>query len=213
MTFTVIDAPQGSPEWLQARCGLLTGSRASAVLAKGRSSEAAERRNYRSQLVAERLTGVPADEGFVSDAMKRGAALEPEARAAYEAQTGVMLETTGFLRHLDYAMGCSLDGHIGAFDGIVEFKCPMTATHIGYLEADTVPSDYLPQIRHNLLVTGAAYADFVSYDPRLGDGLSLFIKRVYAVDLDLSGYKAEALKFLAEVDAKVAALTARRKVA
>lgn len=213
MRFTVLDVPQGSPEWHAARVGLLTGSCASAVLAKIKSGEAAERRNYRAQLVCERITGLPYEEGFVTDAMRRGTLLEPEARSAYEALTGQLVDTTGFLRHAEHAMGCSLDGHVGNFDLVIEIKCPNSATHLGYLEADAVPSTYLPQIRHALYITGAAACDFVSFDPRCGEGLSLFVKRVEAADLDLPGYEAEALKFLEEVDAKVAALLSRRKVA
>lgn len=210
--FTVIDAPQGSDTWRLARVGLLTGSRAAAVLAKGRGSEvSATRRNYIASLVAERLTGLPDDEAFVTPDMERGTALEADARAAYEAVTGDLVQQTGFLRSTTREIGCSLDGHLGDFAGIVEIKCPKQAQHIAYHEADEVPMKYLPQVRHNLLVSGAAYCDFVSYDPRFGDRLALFIKRVYAVDLDLPGYEAEAVRFLEEVAAKVASLT--RKVA
>jgi len=208
--FTIIDVPQGSPEWLAARCGLLTGSRAKDVLATIKSGEAAARRDYRMQLIAERLTGVPQESGFVSDAMRHGTETEPLARAAYEAVTGRLVEQTGFLRHNTHAMGCSLDGHLDDFEGIVEIKCPQTATHLGYLRANAVPANHLPQIRHNLLVTGASFCDFVSYDPRLPPDLALFWKRVYALDLDLAAYERAALAFLEEVDAELEAINKLR---
>ena len=205
--FRIIDAPQRSPEWFAARAGRVTGSRAADLLAQIKSGEAADRRNYRAALVLERLTGEPADaDGFVSPAMQRGVELEPEARAAYEAQTGVLVDQTGFLAHDALLAGCSLDGHVGDFAGIVEIKCPNSATHLDALKAGGVPSKHVAQITHNLWMTGAQWCDFVSYDPRFPEGLRLYICRVEASTLDLGGYEKKLRAFLDEVDAELAVL-------
>ena len=164
MTFTIHTAPQGTPEWLAARAGRATGSRASDILAKIKSGEAAARRDYRVQLATERLTGQPQEAGFVSADMKWGTDQEPFARMAYEAHTGIIVRETGFLAHNTLAIGCSLDGDADNFAGIVEYKCPKSATHIKWLLAGVVPPDHVPQITHNLWVTGCKYADFVSFD-------------------------------------------------
>src|SRR6185295_6009416 len=110
--FTVVDAPQRSPEWFAARLGRLTGSRAGDMMATIKSGEAASRRDLRLQLVLERLTGTVQDDGYVSADMRRGIAREPAALAAYEVATGHLVQTTGFLQHDTLPAGCSLDGHV-----------------------------------------------------------------------------------------------------
>ena len=208
--FTVIDAEQRSPEWFSARAGRLTGSRAACVtdfLKSGK--ESADRRDYRLQLVCERLTGQPQDDGsgFVSAAMQRGTDLEPKAFAAYEALTGSLAVRTGFLAHTTYMAGCSLDGHVDDFAGIVEIKCPKSATHLKYWRGKSeAPADYLPQITHNLWSTGAAWCDFLSFDDRFPPEYQTFLVRVKREDVDLAGYEKAALAFLAEVETEVSSL-------
>jgi hypothetical protein len=209
----VINAPQRSPEWFRARLGRLTGSRAADMLATIRSGEAAARRDLRTQLVCEYLTHAVAEDGFVSRDMDRGIALEPAAFAAYEALTGEVVTRTGFLAHDTLPIGCSLDGHVGDFDGVLELKCPKSATHVGYLRAGVVPAAYLPQVTHNLWVSGAAWCDFMSYDPRLGPGLETFLVRVPRDEAAIAAYRSKALVFLEEVATELAALTERREVA
>ena len=211
MNFTIIDAEQRSPEWFQARAGRLTGSRACDMLATIKSGEAAARRDYRMQLVCERLTGQPQEDGFVNAAMQRGIDLEPQAFAAYEALTGAVAVRTGFLAHTSYLAGCSLDGHVDGFTGIVEIKCPKSATHLKYLRDGLVPKDYLPQITHNLWITGAAYCDFLSFDDRFPPELQVFYVRAWAKDCDVPAYEAQALKFLAEVETEVNAIKTMTK--
>lgn len=206
MRFAIVNADQRSAEWFQARAGRLTGSRAADMLATIKSGEAAARRDYRMQLVTERLTGQPQEDGFVNAAMQRGIDLEPMAFAAYEAVTGNVAVRTGFLSHTTHLAGCSLDGHVENFAGIVELKCPKSSTHLRYLKDGGVPKDYLPQVTHNLWISGAEWCDFLSYDDRFPSELQVFYVRVLAKDLDMAGYEASALKFLAEVDTEVNAL-------
>lgn len=212
--FTVIDAPQRSPAWFRARLGRLTGSRAADMLATGRGgAEAAARRDLRTQLVCEYLTHAVAEDGYVSRDMERGTELEPAAFRAYEALTGEVVTRTGFLSHDTLPIGCSLDGHLGDFAGVLELKCPKSATHVGYLRAGVVPAAYRPQITHNLWVSGAAWCDFMSYDPRLGPGLETFLVRVPREEAAIAAYRTKALAFLAEVETELVALTGLREVA
>lgn len=206
--FDICRAPQRSDAWFSARLGRVTGSRAADVLATIKSGEATARRDYRLDLVTERLTGRPADaDGFVSPDMQRGVELEAAARSAYEAQTGVLVDESGFLAHRDLMAGCSLDGHVGDYAGIIEIKCPRSANHLAAMRAGGVPSKYLAQITHNLWISGAAWCDFVSYDPRFPDPLQLYVARVEASALDLDGYARKVRAFLDEVDAEVAAVS------
>ena len=61
---------QGTPEWFNSRLGKVTASRVADVLATIKSGESASRRNYRMQLVCERLTGKK-EETFTNAHMER----------------------------------------------------------------------------------------------------------------------------------------------
>ncbi len=208
MSFIVISTEQRSPEWFAARAGRLTGSRAADMLATIKSGEAAARRDYRMQLITERLTGQPQDDGgFVNAAMQRGVELEPKARLAYESLTGNVVIQTGFLSHLDFMAGCSLDGHIDCFKGILELKVPKSSTHLRYWRGpSSLPTEYVPQVTHNLWVTGAEWCDFLSFDDRFPADLQTFLVRVKREDVDIAGYEKKALAFLEEIDAEVNAI-------
>jgi hypothetical protein len=208
--FTVCEAEQRSPEWFQARLGRLTGSRSADMLATIKTGEAAARRDLRTQLVVERLTQSVQEDGFINAAMQWGIDQEPAAFAAYEALTGLMAQRTGFISHASLMVGCSLDGHVGDFEGITEFKAPKSATHLKYLRGGILPIDYLPQVRHNLWVTGAKWCDFMSYDPRFPAHLQTFLVRVEASTLDMAAYQRAVETFLAEVDAEVEAVRGLR---
>ena len=203
--FDVLDVVQGSPEWRAARLGRLTGSCADAVWAERKrgTGELEARRKLRERLVAERMAHLSQEDEFTTDALERGHEAEPLARAAYEAETGLLVQETGFLAHRDLPAGCSLDGHVGDFAGIVEIKCPKTKTHLRYLRAGVVPDDYLPQILHNLWITGAQWCDFISWDDRVPAPVPpLFVVRVHHAEDAIRAYEKKALAFLEEVDAE-----------
>ena len=204
--FTVIDAEQRSPEWFAARLGRATGSRVSDILATIKTGEAAARRDYRMQLVCERLTNQLQEDGYVNETMQRGIDLEPKARDAYERQTGRFVQTTGFLAHTEHLAGCSLDGHVDDFAGIIELKVPKSATHLRYLKAGVVPPEHLPQILHNLWISGASWCDFVSFDDRFPEPLQLFVARTKRFEDVIGGYAAKAIAFLAEVERETLAV-------
>lgn len=201
MSFTVLAAPQRSPAWHQARLGLLTGSRAAAAFATIKSGEAAGRRNLRTQLVLERITGRSQESDYVSPAMQQGIDREPAAYAAYQALTGELLTPTGFLRHDTLAAGCSLDGHLGDFEGLIEIKAPIAATHLDFLKTGTIPSDYAKQMLHALWLTGAQWCDYLSFNPEFPTGLQVKCVRVPTSEATITAYAAAVEKFLSEVDA------------
>jgi hypothetical protein len=205
--YQIIDAEQRSDAWFAARLGRLTGSRAHDMLAMTQKKEyTAERRNLKVQLVLERITGQPQEDPYTNGDMKRGQELEPDALLAYEAQTGELVATTGFLSHNELMAGCSLDGHIGSMTGIVDFKCPRAGVHLEYLRSATIPANYLRQLTHNLWMTGAEWAEMVSYCQHFPEHLQLCIRRIKASDVDLEAYDREVRKFLAECDIEFQAL-------
>jgi len=197
---------QGSPEWLAARCGKLTASRMADAIARTAKGWGASRANLMAQLIAERLTGVPA-ESFTNDAMRWGTECEPEARAAYEAAKNYEVYEIGFVTHPLIPMaGASPDGLVGDH-GLIEIKCPNTSTHIDTLLGQSVPGKYITQIQWQLACTGRGWCDYISYDPRLPDNMRLFVKRITR-DADRCAELADlATEFLAELDDKLARLT------
>lgn len=195
----IIECVQGSDEWFAARLGRLTGSRAADAFATIKKGEAASRRNLRVQLVLERLTGKSQENGYVSADMERGTLLEPAARLAYEAETGILVEPVGFCAHDSLAAGFSPDG-LTAY-GLIEIKCPKAATHLEYLR-EGLPSQYLLQILHGLWISGRAWGDFVSFHPDFPESLRLRVTRVQASDYSMTGHEEKVREFLAEVDAE-----------
>jgi hypothetical protein len=197
VTFTIIDAPQRSPDWYAARVGRLTGSRADDMLAMTKKGEeGAPRRNLRVQLVIERITGQPMDDGYQSARMRRGLELEATARQRYEAATGYLVRRTGFLAAHALPVGCSIDGDINEFQGVVEFKCPDSATHYANLMTLTPPDNYTGQLLHNAWISGAKWVDFVSFDDRFPPGLDLVIRRYIPTEFDVAIYARNATNFL-----------------
>jgi len=178
------------------------------MLATIKSGEAAARRDYRMQLVAERLSGRPQDDDYVNAAMQRGIELEPMARSAFELLTGKVVRECGFLAHSSLMAGCSLDGYLGDFEELVSLKCPKTATHLGYWRAGIMPAAYVPQMLAECWITGARRYHFVSYDDRLPDGLQAFHTVRLVTDAEVEGFERSALAFLAEVDRECGELEA-----
>lgn len=199
-TFSILTCEQRSPEWFAARAGRLTGSAAAHIFASIKSGEAAKRRDLRTRLVVERLTGRCQDDDYDNSDMRRGRELEPLARAAYKAKTGLAVEQTGFLSHGGIPVGCSLDGHVGDFEGIVELKAPRSARHLAYVRGGVLPAEHKYQVLHNLFVSGAKWCDFASFDPTMPESLQLFIVRVNRDKKELKAYELALRMFLAEVE-------------
>lgn len=196
---------QRTAEWHQARCGKATASRIADILAKTKTGWGASRANYAAELVAERLSGVQ-EEGYSNQAMRHGIETEAAARAAYSFRQDVDVSEIGFIDHPSIPMsGASPDGLIGE-DGLVEIKCPNTATHISTLLGQSVPAKYITQIQWQLACTGRQWCDFASYDPRLPESMRLFVARVVRDEEAISALEAEVKAFLGEVEATVESL-------
>ena len=187
---------QGTEEWFAARLGKVTASRAADVMTKKGS---AARANLSAQLVLERLTNTKG-ESFSSAAMQWGVDQEPFARAAYEAHSGVWVDTVGFVQHptIDRA-GASPDGLVG-HDGLVEIKCPNTATMIDTLLTGKVPSNYATQMQMQMACTGRAWCDYAVFDSRMPVKAQLFVKRVQRDQKFIDDMEKEIIAFLAEVE-------------
>jgi putative phage-type endonuclease len=213
---------QRTEEWFSARLGKVTASRVADVLAKIKSGESASRKNYKMELVVQRLTGKP-QESFTNAAMEWGTEQEPFARMAYEAHTGTFVKEEGFVDHPTIeGFGCSPDGLVGttinseqnsAFmvSGLIEIKCPNTANHIETVLENKAPSKYIPQMQCQMAVTGAKWCDFVSFDPRLPEDLQLFVVRVERDQEYIDSMEVEVKQFLSEVLDLFNQLKARQK--
>ena len=197
---------QRSPEWFTARLGKVTASRVADVIAKTKSGYSASRANYMAELVCERLTGRSGD-FYQNAAMVWGTETEPMARSAYEAHSGNLVTETGLVLHSSISdAAASPDGLIDE-DGLVEIKCPNTATHIDTLLDEKVPSKYVTQIMWQMACTGRKWCDFVSYDPRMPEHMQIFVKRVERDDDIIVELEREVEKFLSELDEKITTLT------
>ena len=193
---------QGTEVWFNIRIGKVTASRVADVLAKTKTGYSTTRDNYMAQLVCERLTGQKG-ESFTNAAMQHGTETEPLARAAYEARHDVLVDEVGFVSHPTIEMsGASPDGLVGD-DGLIEIKCPNTATHIETLLSESVPNKYYTQMQFQIACTGRKWCDFVSFDNRLPTELQMFVKRVPRDEMYIKLIEDEIVKFLAELDTKI----------
>jgi putative phage-type endonuclease len=198
---------QGSPEWFAIRLGKVTASRVADVVAKTKSGFSTSRANYMAELIAERLTGETAP-SFTNAAMQWGTEKEPDARAAYEFRTDSEVAQVGFIIHPQIAdSGASPDGLVGA-DGMAEFKCPNTATHIETLLTKAVPGKYVTQMQWQMACAGRKWCDFVSFDPRMPEAMRLFIQRIERDDKVIADLEKDVLAFLDEMAKKIAQLIA-----
>ncbi len=152
---------QKSPEWFALRRGVPTASRFDQILTAAKGQPAAAQEGLISSLIAESLIELP--EGYQSDAMAAGTAMESEARDYYQLThaTGPVTEV-GFAVHDCGLFGGSPDALVGE-DGGLEVKCPNATTHIGYIRAGVLPREYGMQVRGYMVITGRRWWDFESY--------------------------------------------------
>jgi putative phage-type endonuclease len=196
---------QRTTEWFAQRCGHLTASRIADMMARTQKGWGASRANYAAQLIAERLTGV-AESGFTSAAMQHGIDTEAAARAAYGFMQDVEVIEAPFVLHPRLAWsGASPDGFVGD-DGLIEIKCPNTATHITTLRGGEIPDKYIKQMQWQMACTERDWCDFVSFDPRMPVEMQLHIQRVDRDNDLIAEIESAAIGFLTEILATVAEL-------
>ena len=194
----VVDAVQGTDEWLQARLGHATASRFRDILATVKSGEAAVRRAYRADLVVELLTGLPT-KYFVSSAMAQGTEREPIARSEYEARLGRFVTEVGFVKHPSLRIGASPDGLVD--DGGIEIKCPERANHLAYLSLPKgqCPPEYRAQVQGNMWLTERSWWDFISFNPDFPESMRLLVRRVPRDEGFIASLAGEVAHFAFEV--------------
>lgn len=168
---------QRTPEWFAARLGKVSASRTKDLLAKTKSGYSTSRANYMYELICERLTGNHEDI-FISAPMQRGMDLEEAAKANYMIENGEIVHDVGFIDHPYIKnFGASPDGLVGE-DGLIEIKCPNTATHLETLKNRRPDNKYIIQMQVQMACTGRKWCDFVSYDDRLPEDLAYICLRI-----------------------------------
>ena len=193
---------QRTEEWFAARLGKVTASRVADLTAKTKTGYSASRKNYMAELICERLTG-KSEDGFKSSAMQRGTELEPKARAVYLLETGNDVEEVGMIEHSAISnSGASPDGLVWP-DGLVEIKCPNTATHIDFLKTGKPKSEYITQMMWQMACTGRQWCDFVSYDDRLPENLSYKCVRIERDEELIKSLEHEVIKFIEELEEEI----------
>jgi putative phage-type endonuclease len=205
---------QRTPDWYAQRLGKATASRISDVVAKTKTGVSMMRVNYAADLIAERLTGQPSS-NYVNGPMQWGIDNEEAAKALYADRCGLLVQEAGFIDHPEIMWsGASPDGYVD--DGLVEIKCPNTATHIDTLLGAGIDGKYLIQMQWQMACTGRAWCDFVSYDPRLPASMQIHIHRVprdVSHILELEGEVTIFLEDVAERVERLASLYGREQAA
>ena len=203
---------QGSQAWHQIRAGKVTASEVAKVsqfVQKGskekgnrRIEESAGRADLRAVIIAEILTGMPDMDGFKSKYMERGIELEPLAKAAYQLETGTMLEEVGFIEHGSIERyGASPDGLLKR--GGLEIKIPKTSTHIKWLLDGIVPLEHEAQCYSNIDCAETDWWDFMSFDNRLPKPLDRFIVRLKRNNERIQAMQQDVIQFHRETDAVI----------
>ena len=206
-TFTTSDREaaqiaQGTPEWHQMRLGKVTASRVADILAKTKTGPSASRQNYLIELALQRTTGI-IQESYSNSAMEWGTQTEPQARVAYEVTTNNFVDKVAFIDHPSIKwFGCSPDGLVSD-RGLLEIKCPNSATHWEYFKSKKPPQKYFIQMQAQIAVTNKDWCDFVSFDPRMPDRSQLLIVRIDRDEAFIAEMEAEIKKFLDEVEVEV----------
>lgn len=160
----IIECQQYSPEWFTERCGIPTSSNFDRIL-DNEGNPSKQRKRYLYQVAGERITK-KAEDTYVNAAMIRGLELEAEARSFYELVTGRIVTQVGLCLSDELPVGSSPDGLV-SHDGVLEIKCPLIHTQVGYLLDGKLPEDYFPQVQGQLFVTGRKWCDFLSYYPSM----------------------------------------------
>ena len=197
----LIKAEQRSDGWFEARLGRATASKFADIMATTRSGYSMKRSNYATELALERLTGLQ-PENYTSAPMQWGIDNEDTAALIYSLKTGNTVDETGLWVHDELMAGASPDGLVGD-DGLIEIKCPNSATHLSTLVTGKVPSQYIAQVQGQMWITGRKWCDFISYDPRMPENAQMIIIHVKRDDDYIEGLQIQVREFLIEVEAQV----------
>jgi hypothetical protein len=204
------DNPNQQAAWLLERIGYCTASQFKHLLPGKKGGYLAKRDEYKWQLVTERLTG-RATEHYVNAAMQWGIDQEGFARDAFTRKTGLEVTLVGFVKHPTLMAGASPDGIVGdGGEGLVEFKCCTSAVAL-QTWADGMDPMHMAQVQGQMWMTGAKYAHFCSYDPRLPPELELYVQRIERDQAYIDNLEAGVRKFLGEIDDTITMLQEKAK--
>lgn len=204
----ILNIEQGSDAWKQARAGSLGASSIADMMARTKSGWSASRANLAARLVCERLTGTP-QESYTNAAMQWGHDTEPQARQMYEFMRDVAVEQVGLVLHPSIAKSHASPDGVLEDKGLLEIKCPNSATHIETLLSEQIDGKYIKQMQWQMAVCEREFCDFVSFDPRLPAEMQIFIKRVHRDDTMIAEMEKEASAFLDEIDETIAQLKSK----
>lgn len=205
----IIDCNQGTPEWHAARCGRVTGSRVCDIVRRTTKGISASRNTYMGELIAERLSGFQDSNGFSSKAMDRGKDVEPKAREYYAFMHNVEVRQVGLVIHPRFPMAAASPDSIVGDAGLIEIKCPNTATHIATLLGAPIDPDYVTQMQWGMACTGLPWCDFISFDDRLPPHMQYRCVRVQRDASRILELERAVTEFIAELDERVTALKAK----
>lgn len=197
----IIACEQNTPEWYQARLGLVTASEFKTVLAKGKGGgESKTRQTYMYKLAGEILTGEQMDR-FSNAHTEHGHEVEGEARLIYEVMTGAQADEVGFIR--SGRKGCSPDGLVGDA-GMAEFKRKLPHILIGLIEAGRFPPEHKAQCQGQLWIAEREWVDLFAYYP----GMPHFVIREHRDEGYIQKLAEAVDQFNEELDALVARIRA-----
>ncbi|MCC7184584.1 MAG: YqaJ viral recombinase family protein [Rhodocyclaceae bacterium] len=214
-----IAAPQGTPEWLQARAGAITAScfaEAVSVLLRNSGEKkagdpTAASDKYAGDVAIERISGKPYGEPPRAWVLERGHIMEAAARVVYETRFGLIAQESGIVKTDDDWFGYSTDGLVDD-DGLIEIKCPVDSNKIMAMFNTGDTSEYDHQIQGGMWITGRQWCDFLMYVPDLETvGNDLYVKRIYRDEQFIEKLETDLMKFRARVQMTEAML--RRPIA
>jgi hypothetical protein len=191
-------APQGSPEWLQARKAVITGSRFRDCRDRLKNGSPSKKcLDYAMDVAREREGGEPM-QVFVNGAMRLGTEQEPYARAVYERKTGQIVEEAGFITTPDRLFGVSVDGLVGD-DGIVEIKTMVSSDTLFTAFVDGDISAYTDQCNGAMWLLGRKWVDLILWVHDLGRMKIIRIDRddnaIEALESDLMEFERMVTRY------------------
>lgn len=179
----VRDEPEQEEEqsWMDQRVGKFTSSRLGDLMTEGRGKDkfwGDTAMSYIYEKIAELITGIP---HFKAESASLAWGNDNEAAAieAYRAHTGNEVHHMGevFIKFNELCGG-SPDAYVGD-DGIAEAKCPYnSANHIKTFITREIPKPHIFQCQGNMLFSNRQWCDYISYDPRMPEGMQLVIIRM-----------------------------------
>ena len=175
MTLTIYEElEQGSSEWLQARCGMISASIMNDILTptlKMASNDKTRAATY--ELACQRVTQY-VEPQYWTDAMLRGVSDEGTAADLYSERIAPTQEVGGMVREFEFGRIWYSPDRLVGDDGLIEVKSRRNGLHFKTVAEGEVPKEHILQLQAGLLVSGRKWIDYIS----ICKGQPLFIKRV-----------------------------------